>query len=138
MCSSRSLRTASLARNFVDLSHRDRVHPPALTRRLPNSCRAGVVEHVAPSSVEMLDELDGVLRPCRSAWSELPLALDQGHAAQIVAVVLDQVEGVELDLVFVLARMQAVEIGHPVDAQRRKCCGFEARPVPWLGTRDLR
>jgi hypothetical protein len=54
----------------------------------------------------------------------------QRHAAQIVAVVLDQVEGVELDLVFVLARMQAVEIGHAVDAQRRRCCGLKRAPGP--------
>ena len=85
----------------------------------------------------MLDELDGVSSLAEQSTEPL-LSFDQRHAAQIVAVVLDQVEGVELDLVFVLVRMQAVEIGHAVDAQRRKCCGFEARPVPWLGARDLR
>ena len=67
---------------------------------------------------------------------QVGLAHRQRQLAQILAVADQHVEGVELDLVIVLARVQAVEIGAAVDAEQHRlavdderCCfGFAARP----------
>ena len=48
---------------------------------------------------------------------EIGLAHGQRQAAQILAIEREDVEGVKLDLLLVLAGVQGVEIGNAVDAE---------------------
>jgi hypothetical protein len=52
-----------------------------------------------------------VARAAASDWS----AQAQGEGAQILAIERQDVEGIQLDFVIVLARVQGIEIGNTVD-----------------------
>ena len=48
---------------------------------------------------------------------EISLAHAQGEGAQILAIERQDVEGVELHLIIMLARVQGIEIGNAIDAE---------------------
>ena len=55
--------------------------------------------------------------PCLAKPRQFGLAHAKGEGAQILAIERQDVEGIQLDFVIVLARVQGIEIGNAVDAE---------------------
>jgi hypothetical protein len=78
---------------------------------------AGCPEQVR-SDLALLEWGDeDAVRPARQQTREVGLADRERYAAQVFAIECEDVEGVELNLVIVLARVQGVEVRDAVDPE---------------------
>ena len=80
--------------------------------------QAGMPEQVRPdlALLEVARKMPSTRRA--SSRARLVLRIDSGSLRMILAVAHQHVEGVELHLVIVLARVQAVEVAAAVDAEQ--------------------